>query len=267
MKQIIAVFAATLVIVLVTFAPLGAADKPAAPELYGLYCWAGNYIQYADDVQRCGIRWLRVGGWECGEKTTDQAALLAAKNGVNLTPSLDIPGLGHGKTMPADQAVAKMRQVARDNVKRYGPGGSLWKQHPDAKAGPIRYWEIWNEPNIEFLTPPNDPNGMLRTELYAKLLTAASEEIRKLDPGAVIVAFNTAGGAWDTSRALKPDGMFKRLKYIGWRKFIRDVNELAGTKCYDVVGTHPYTKPRGPEPGKVIEGIAKVRELGKEQRF
>ena len=60
-------------------------------------------------------------------------------------------------------------------------------------------------------------NGMLRTEFYAMLLKAASEEIRRLDPGACIIAFNTAGGTPDRGQALKADGVFQELKYIDWR--------------------------------------------------
>ncbi len=60
------------------------------------------------------------------------------------------------------------RRKARQNVQRYGPQGTFWKENKDADPNSaIRYWEIWNEPNIEFLTPPDDPNGMLRTEFYA----------------------------------------------------------------------------------------------------
>ena len=44
-----------------------------------------------DDVQKVGIRWLRVGGLDA--KSGDKAALLAARNGVHLTPVL---GLGEG---------------------------------------------------------------------------------------------------------------------------------------------------------------------------
>ena len=241
-----------------------AADNlPYDPQLYGLYCWASGYVKYSDDVQKVGIRWLRAGGWH-NRDHADRAALTAAKNGVYLQPSLGLADLSHKKTLPPDEGVAKFRDLCREAVKRYGPGGTLWKANPDVKPVPIRYWQVWNEPNIEFLNPGE--SGLLRSELYAKLLKAASEEIRKLDPGAHIIAFNTAGGCPYAGRGVPPDGMWQKTKYIGWRKFIRDVNAAVGIKCWDGVGTHPYTQPRNPE-GRVDKGIDMLRELAKEQKF
>jgi hypothetical protein len=238
-------------------------DVLPEPPLYGLYTWAGNYVKYADDIEKVGITSVRCGGW--GQKdVADKAALIAAKKGVIISPSLGLGGLSHSRTMPVEEALAKYREVAREAVRRYGPGGTLWKENPDVKPMPIRYWQIWNEPNIEFLNPGE--SGLLRTQLYAKLLKAAGEEIRKLDPGAKIVAFNTAGGCQYLGSGVPPDGMWQKLKYIGWRKFIRDVTDLVGPKSYDIIGTHPYTKPKPPE-GRVDKGIEMLGELFKEKKF
>ncbi len=235
-----------------------AEPEPARPDLYGLYAWAGGYVRYADDVHNSGIRWLRLGGWS-GD-SADEAALLAAKNGIHIAPALSIRGMGHGRTMPLSEALPLWREVVRGNVERYGPGGSLWQENADVAPLPIRYWEIWNEPNIEFLTPPE---GMTRAKMYAELLKVAAEEIRAADPGAKIVAFNTAGGTPDSSPP--PETVWQRLNYFGWLRFIREVTEMAGVDSFDVYGTHPYTRPLGPEPGGVIEGVRMLRNLAREQ--
>ncbi|HOI53897.1 MAG TPA: hypothetical protein PLP01_01475 [Phycisphaerae bacterium] len=262
-RVILAVCVMACMVAAAPWAEARAAEALPEPQLYGLYTWAANYVRYADDIQKTGIRWVRTGGWD--GKATDDAALTAARNGVHLTPSLFLNGLSHSRTMPVDEAVAAFREQARASVLRYGPGGTLWKEHADVKPLPIRYWQIWNEPNIEFLNPGE--SGLLRTELYAKLLKAATEEIRKADPGAQIIAFNTAGGVPDSGQALKADGMFQKLKYIGWRKFIRDVTELAGTGSYDYIGTHPYTMPRSPEAGGLARGVEMIREWEKEAKL
>ena len=238
-------------------------DTMPEPSLYGLYTWADNYVKYADDIEKVGITSVRCGGWSERDRA-DRAALIAAKKGVILSPSLGLRELSHKRTMPIDEALTKYRDMAREAVARYGPGGTLWKENPDVKPLPIRYWQIWNEPNIEFLNPGD--SGLLRTQLYAKLLKAAGEEIRKLDPGAKIVAFNTAGGCPYGGRGVPPDGMWQKLKYIGWRKFIRDVTDLAGPGSFDIIGTHPYTKPKPPED-RVDKGIAMLGELFKEKKF
>jgi hypothetical protein len=236
----------------------------APPSLYALYGWAETYVKYADDLEKMGVRWARVGGWE-DQKWADKAALLAARKGVHLTPTIMMAEISYGKTMPVEDSLKLWRERVRGNILRYGPGGTLWKGNPGQPALPIRYWQIWNEPNIDFLTPPDDT--VLRTELYAKLLAVAAEEIRKLDPGAVIVGFNTASGTPDRGQALKADGMFQKLKYIGWRKFIRDSAAATGPKAFDAVGVHPYTQPQSPEDGGVIGGLAMLEEVAKELGF
>ncbi len=224
-------------VLLAASAGFAQAPKPPAPGFYALYCWSEGYLEYAQDVQKVGIRWLRIGDWT-GSAQDEKALLLATANGVRFVPVLAVDT---GKTIQADAAVENFRQAVRAAVQRYGPGGTFWKEHPEAEAGgAIRYWEIWNEPNIEFLIPPDDPNGMLRTQLYAPLLKTATEEIHKLDPGAVVIGFNVAGGA-SVESGPPADDMFHRLKYIGWRKFIKDVTALAGPDSFDAVGLHPYT--------------------------
>jgi hypothetical protein len=240
------------------------APKPPAPDFYALYSWADEYLRYANDVQKVGIRWMRIGDLTEDRASAEKALLLAASNGVHFVPVLSVET---GRTIEASAAVENFRQVAGAAVERYGPGGAFWKEHPQEEAaGAIRYWEIWNEPNIEYLIPPDDPNGMLRTQFYAPLLKAAYEEIHKLDPGAVVIAFNTAGG---TPRAAGPpeDGMFERLKYVGWRKFIKDVVALDGPGCFDAVGLHPYTFPRGPESGGIAAGLEMLKEIARPGRF
>jgi len=258
----VALASAVFTMALLTCACASVAEGPYRPSVYGLYTWAGDYVRYADDVQKVGIRWIRCGGWT-GEDA-DRAALAAAKNGVHIAPTLGMRELSHDATMPVDEAVAMFREQVRANVRRYGPGGTLWKENPTVQPLPIRYWEIWNEPNIEFLNPGD--SGLSRSEFYAKLLVAASDEIRKADPSAWIIAFNTAGGTPYEGRGLRPDGQYDRLKYIGWRKFIRDVNDLVGSDIYDAIGTHPYTQPRPPD-GRVPKGVEMIRELAKEQEF
>ena len=45
-------------------------------------------------------------------------------------------------------------------------------------------WEIWNEPNLR---AKNNP------EIYAEMLIATAEEIRKVDKDAVILGFGLSG--------------------------------------------------------------------------
>ena len=68
-------------------------------------------------------------------------------------------------------------------VKQYGPGGTLWQQNPNATAVPIRAWQIWDEPNLNFFWYPHT-----NAQAYTALLAAASQAIHTTDPGAEVVS-------------------------------------------------------------------------------
>lgn len=75
-----------------------------------------------------------------------------------------------------DDEVALPRDAAdlgaflRLAVRRYGPDGVLWQQHPEVIPVPIRTWQVWNEPDHE-LYMPHTQNWPAR---YVELLKAAA---------------------------------------------------------------------------------------------
>jgi len=233
-------------------------DQHQEPSLYGLYAPGGDLKKYTDDLDRLGVKWFRVGG------INDQTALFAAEKGYYLAPVLSLGKISMNNTVPIDQipqTIVEWRNQVKKMVERYGPNGSLWKENPQIKSLPIRYWEIWNEPNIEFLNPPKE---MTRIQLYAEVLKAASEEIRSLDPQAKIIAFNTAGGV--STGLPSPDGYAAQVQYYGWRRFIKETTQITGVDCYDAIGLHPYTMPMGPEAGGVAKGLELLKAVTTEQK-
>ena len=60
----------------------------------------------------------------------------AGRRGTPATPPLR-------RATPTDFA-----RFLRALVARYGPNGSLWAEHPEVAAQPVRDWQIWNEPNL-----------------------------------------------------------------------------------------------------------------------
>lgn len=175
---------------LVCGASRGEAAETVLPEpsFYGIKTFGNNYLQFADDLRKVGIRWIVVDGW-WNEKEADEVTLAAARGGVHLLAQLWMPRDTFDGGV--DEGLKKYRQFVQASVKRYGPGGTLWKEHPEVTPLPIRYWSDWEEGDIGQLRPPE---GVSRVELQAKILQVASEEFRKLDPGAKIIAFNTAMG-------------------------------------------------------------------------
>ena len=73
----------------------------------------------------------------------------------------------------------------------------------------VKYWEVWNEPNIFFWTGPR--------EMYAELLRKAYETIKDVDPSAEVMGMSTSG--IDTA-------------------FIRQMMDLGAP--FDILTIHPY---------------------------
>jgi hypothetical protein len=100
----------------------------------------------------------------------------AVKPSIPLSPPRD----------PADYAA-----FLRAAIARYGPSGSLWSEHPDVPALPVRAWQVWNEPNLSNYFPVQPYQRP-----YVRLLRAARDAIHGADPGARVVMAGLANFSW-----------------------------------------------------------------------
>ena len=100
--------------------------------------------------------------------------------------------------------VGAYRAFASAAVKRY--------------AGKVDYWQIWNEPNLGYLSGA--------PEHYAALLKAAGPAIHHANPNAKVLAFNMA-----FCDVLWAEKILSRVPY----------------DCFDIVCFHPYRPPNAPE--------------------
>lgn len=113
-------------------------------------------------------------------------------------------------------------------VRRYGPGGDA--QPPV----PIRTWQLWNEPNLDFpWGGPSDPGA------YGRLVEAGANSIRAVDPNAKIMLAGLAPAA----RGIKPWSFMRRL--------VRTLDPAA----WDIAAVHPYART----VGEVGDQVAKLR--------
>jgi hypothetical protein len=88
----------------------------------------------------------------------------------------------------------------RTLIGRYGPRGSFWSANPSLPRGPVRHWQIWNEPNI----PVNFVGVRSWPATYARLLRAAYRAVHGADGGARVVMAGLANFSWrDLSRAYR----------------------------------------------------------------
>ena len=109
-------------------------------------------------------------------------------------------------------------------IARYGPQGTLWSEHPEVPKLPIRYWQIWNEPHLEFQwTVGKEEDYAIR---YGDLLRSSYRAAKAADPGSKVVLAGLANQSWKILSRLYRKGRIKGN--------------------FDVAALHPYTVfPRG----------------------
>jgi hypothetical protein len=146
----------------------------------------------------------------------DPIVLSAAKRGLEVLPFVIGATRWVGRKAPdTPTAVRGYTRLLRALVGRYGPRGTLWAENLGIPKRPIRYWQIWNEYNLNVWWPRQPfPAGVVR------LLRASRQTIRRLDPGARIVL----GG----------------LPNFSWRELAR-IYRARGRGTFDVVAIHPFT--------------------------
>jgi hypothetical protein len=114
-----------------------------------------------------------------------------------------------------------MAEFAARLVRRYGPGGAFWSSNPTIPKHPIRAWQVWNEPNL----PPYWPEGPDPAE-YGLLLDAASQGIKRADPGAAVVSA----------------GLSESRQGIPFEKFVRGMFDAGAADALDVFALHAFAR-------------------------
>jgi hypothetical protein len=131
--------------------------------------------------------------------STDALVSLAARHGIKLLPVvLDTPDWaarnpGQGA---APAHVGAYTAFLRSLVLRYGPSGSFWDEHPELPRRPLREWQVWNEPHLNFYWNTEGRSRRAWAREYARLLRASKPAIESVDRGATVVLAALADFAW-----------------------------------------------------------------------
>jgi hypothetical protein len=126
---------------------------------------------------------------------TDQIVEVAAKRHLGLlpvvtySPAWDASRRGNHVQPAHDKPYGKYLTAL---VRRYGPQGTFWAEHPSLPRDPITEWQIWNEPdlNVYWDTQPWAPS-------YVALLRVAHNAIKRADPHAAVVMGALTNYGWD----------------------------------------------------------------------
>jgi hypothetical protein len=211
-------------------------------------------------MRRAGIEWVRMWlSWAEVEgvrgqydwSRPDAVVQAAGKEGLSVLPLLfGSPGWaaqhdGHdclfNDCIPFAPASAETRGAfaafAAAAVRRYGPDGDFWAQHPSIPSRPITAWQVWNEQNMNsFFRPRADPDA------YAELLAPTAERIRDEDADAEILL----GGMFGPER--RPT-LLKATRFL--RALYRDHGLI---DSFDGVAVHPYS-------GSALGSLAQIRAV------
>jgi hypothetical protein len=170
----------------------------------------------------------------------------AARAGIRILPILfDPPAFRssrpsrhalRGTYPPRDDAA--FAAFAAAAVRRYGPSGSYWSEHPEIPPLPIRDWQVWNEPNLPVYWRPRPDAGA-----YVALLRAASNAIKAIDPGADVV---TAGLPQSRLRGA-----------VALRTWVSRMYSAGAADAFDTLALNPYS----PTAGGVLTFLRRIRAL------
>jgi polysaccharide biosynthesis protein PslG len=169
---------------------------------------------------------------------TDNIMELAARHNIAVLPIVqDTPGWaarppgGYG-AIPAN--VSDFTDFLQLLVRRYGPSGSFWAEHPELPRRPLREWQIWNEPHIDFYWDTDGRSRNAWAREYARMLKASNRAIARVDPGATIVLAALADRGWDHLALL---------------------NRYRVRRAFDVATFNLFTS----RPENVIKGVRRFR--------
>ncbi len=138
----------------------------------------------------------------------DAYVMKLAAHGIRVLPVLfNPPSFHNGTTVTRPifppRSNSSMARFAQVLVRRYGPSGTLWQQHPEVPKLPITAWQIWNEPNLPFYW-----RGRPNARSYARMVKTVGGAIRKVDRRAEIVSAglppSTQRGAVRLTQATSP---------------------------------------------------------------
>jgi len=229
------------------FPPMEVIAKQPVPDrpVYGIYCWADEYVKYHDFIKQVGWTTTRLGGTMtddamklCAQDDMEAFMCLSGQTGQGIPDALE----GNRAKFDSDEAFINAYQKKLGLwLERWGPGGTFFKEHPDVPDHPVKLIEIFNEPNFFYLDlpkfiAPKDAAQMVewntkREKLYAQLLVASYKTIKSRWPDVKVIGFGAGGAAHADTH------------------FIRSVHEddPQVAHSYDILSTHPYGASSPPE--------------------
>ncbi len=204
----------------------------------------------------------------------DEEVRLAVQNG--LTPIVAIhlapdyaEGTGRGIEGTVRPDPGELALFAKAAARRYSGSFVEADGDPSTEEVPlprVRYWQIWNEPNIPGFLSPQFQNGRLVSPaLYRRMLNASYWALKEVDRSNVVVA-----------PGLSPYGKRSRPRKPGPMRFMRDLlcmsdgpphRRVCRARSYlDIWAHHPYACG-GPNTRALSRDDAGIADLPEMRRL
>lgn len=167
---------------------------------------------------------------------TDGLVLAAASRGVRFLPVVHATPTWAAR-YPKKGSASPPRRTSdftaflRALVNRYGPGGTLWSEHPEVRALPIRAWQIWNEPNFRAYWSKQP-----FAKSFVPFMRASYRTVHRADKHARVILAGMANRSWTG---------LSRLYAAG------------GRGAFDAVALHPFTA----DPANIVKVVQKARTV------
>jgi hypothetical protein len=220
------------------------ADRPVVdPErsLFGVHSEITNDGLLAAKLM--GFRWIRLNAplitkWNAVEEKqgvfsyNDPAVSTLKREGFGIVGSLDRTAswASTGKDDP------KTKTSNFFGAYSYLPENwGLWKKYVSATIthykNDIRYWQIWNEPDIQFLVPPDSVSN---ASAYNQIVSITAPIVRSLDPGAKLLggvaylrqSFPGPGRQDDFLEEMNTLGTERQLNIFTFHHYVRNGENL-----------------------------------------
>ncbi|HKP90053.1 MAG TPA: hypothetical protein VJT75_08780 [Thermoleophilaceae bacterium] len=156
------------------------------------------------------------------KNTTDGIVQLAAKRRIRLLPVvMQAPpwARASGKANSPPKSVKTYTKYLTAAIKRYGPDGKYWKDHPKLPKMALRDWQIWNEPSEDYQWDIASNKDWVPG--YAKLLKASYAAAKKANKNVRVVLAGLPSRSWESLARLYDRG---------------DIHGY-----FDAAAVHPYT--------------------------
>jgi hypothetical protein len=233
---------------LLALPPAGSAAVPAG--FIGISPQSGPNERDYELMEEAGLKSLRMPlSWSQVEPVSplfeapdwsgfDQTVELAARHGMTVFPFVSLSPrwvASQSRSEPAGGwQLEAWTDFLREAVRRYGAGGSFWRENPALPYLPVRDWEIWNEENIVTF-------GRAAPERFAPLLRASGRVLHGEDRGAKVIL----GGLFGRPLQIPPN--------VGSGAYLSRIYRAHRVKRYfDGVALHPYVARVGAMRSQIL---------------